>query len=148
MSSANYIVAMNTIDHSLVKEYTSYKMVGLDRDQRDIVLSVSPKANLSSTSVNHITLAKYVGTNLNASIPKLVKITDDKMMVLWQEFDKESRPGDLKYVLIDGEGKATGSIQTIKHFALSECSPIVSGDKIVWYTNNNGSRLFYSIPLN
>lgn len=148
MSSANYIVAMNTIDHSLVKEYTSYEMVGLDRDQRDIVLSVSPKANLSSTSVNHITLAKYVGTNLIASIPKLVKITDDKMMVLWQEFDKESRPVDLKYVLIDGEGKATGSIQTIKHFALSECSPIVSGDKIVWYTNNNGSRLFYSIPLN
>lgn len=148
MSSANYIVAMNTIDHSLVKEYTSYEMVGLERDQRDIVLSVSPKANLSSTSVNHITLAKYVGTNLIASIPKLVKITDDKMMVLWQEFDKENRPGDLKYVLIDGEGKATGSIQTIKHFALSECSPIVSGDKIVWYTNNNGSRLFYSIPLN
>ncbi|HBS44625.1 MAG TPA: hypothetical protein DEA91_09545, partial [Paenibacillus sp.] len=118
----------------------------LEKDQRDIVLSVLPKANLSSTAVNHITLAKYVGTNLIASIPKLVKITDDKMMVLWQEFDKE--PGDLKYVLINGEGTTTGGIQTIKNFALSESSPIVSGDKIVWYTNNKGSRLFYSIPLN
>ncbi len=146
MSSANYIVAMNTIDHSLVKEYTSYEMVGLEKDQRDIVLSVLPKANLSSTSVNHITLAKYVGTNQVASIPKLVKITDDKLMVLWQEFDKE--PGDLKYVLINGEGTATGGIQTIKNFALSECSPIISGNKIVWYTNNNGYRVFYSIPLN
>lgn len=147
MSSANYIVAFNTIDHSLVKEYTSYEMVGLDVDQRDIVLSVLPKANLSGPSVNHITLAKYVGTSLIASIPKLVKITDDKMMVLWQEFDKEHHPGDLKYVLIDGEGKATDDVQTIKHFALSECSPIVSGDKIVWYTNSKDSRLFYTIPL-
>ncbi|MEK4344369.1 hypothetical protein [Paenibacillus sp. FSL P4-0184] len=148
MSSANYIVAMNTIDHSLVKEYTSFEMVGLEKDQRDIVLSVLPKANLSSTAVNHITLAKYVGTNQIASIPKLVKITDDKMMVLWQEFDKENHPGDVKYVLIDGEGATTGGIQTIKNFVLSESSPIVSGDKIVWYTNNKGSRLFYSIPLN
>ncbi|OME46887.1 hypothetical protein [Paenibacillus odorifer] len=148
LSSANYIVAMNSVDHSLVKEYTSYEMVGLETDQRDVMLSVLPKSNLSSTSVNHITLAKYVGTNLIASIPKLVKITDDKMMVLWQEFDKENHPGDLKYVLIDGAGKATSDIQTIKHFALSECSPIISGDKIIWYTNNKGSRVFYSIPLN
>ncbi|AWV31824.1 hypothetical protein [Paenibacillus odorifer] len=148
MSPANYIVAMNSVDHSLVKEYTSYEMVGLETDQRDVMLSLLPKSNLSSTSVNHITLAKYVGTNLIASIPKLVKITDDKMMVLWQEFDKENHPGDLKYVLIDGAGKATSDIQTIKHFALSECSPIISGDKIIWYTNNKGSRVFYSIPLN
>ncbi|OMD57554.1 MULTISPECIES: hypothetical protein [Paenibacillus] len=148
MSPANYIVAMNSVDHSLVKEYTSFEMVGLETDQRDVMLSVLPKSNLSSTSVNHITLAKYVGTNLIASIPKLVKITDDKMMVLWQEFDKENHPGDLKYVLIDGAGKATSDIQTIKHFALSECSPIISGDKIIWYTNNKGTRVFYSIPLN
>ncbi|WP_438349269.1 hypothetical protein ACP8HI_00820 [Paenibacillus sp. FA6] len=144
MSSANYIVAMNTIDHSLVKEYTSYEMVGLEKDQRDIILSVLPKA---STAVNHITMAKYVGTNLIASIPKLVKITDNKMMVLWQEFDMENHPGDLKYVFIDGDGKAMGDIQTIKNFVLSESSPIISSDKIVWYTNSNGYRLFYSITL-
>ncbi|RUT45348.1 hypothetical protein EJP82_15415 [Paenibacillus anaericanus] len=144
MSAANYIVAMNTIDHSLVKEYTSYEMVGLEKDQRDIILNVLPK---TSTAVNHITLAKYVGTNLIASIPKLVKISDNKMMVLWQEFDKDNHPGDLKYVLIDGNGKAIGDIQT-KDFVLSECSPIISGNKIIWYTNSNGNRLFYSIPLN
>lgn len=144
MSAANYIVAMNTIDHSLVKEYTSYEMVGLEKDQRDIILNVLPK---TSTAVNHITLAKYVGTNLIASIPKLVKISDNKMMVLWQEFDKDNHPGDLKYVLIDGNGKAIGDIQT-KDFVLSECNPIISGNKIIWYTNSNGNRLFYSIPLN
>lgn len=148
MSSDSYIVAINSIDHSLVREYTSFEMVGLETDQRDIILGVLPKNSLSSTSVNQITLAKYVGTGLIASIPKLVKITDDKMMVLWQEFDKEDHRGDLKYVFVDGAGKAAGAIQTIKHFVLSEGNPIVSGGKIVWYTDNKDSRLFYTIPLN
>jgi hypothetical protein len=147
MSSANYIVAMNTIEHSLVKEYTSYEMIGLQMDQRDIILSVLPKANMDSTSANLITLAKYVGTNKIASIPKLVKITEDKMMVLWQEFDKENHPGDLKYVLIDGSGKAIGDIRTIKHFVLSESNPLISGNQLIWYTNSDGSRMFYTIPL-
>ncbi|MHA0856743.1 hypothetical protein [Paenibacillus sp. CMAA1364] len=144
MSSNSYIVAMNSINHSLVKEYTSYEMVGLKKDQRDIILSVVPK---DSTVVNNITLAKYVGTNKIASIPKLVKITDNKMMVLWQEFDNDYNHGDVKYVLIDGAGKRLDSIQTIKNVVLSECNPIISGNKIVWYTNNNGYRSFYTIPL-
>lgn len=144
MSSNNYIVAMNTIDHSKVREYTSFEMVGLETDQRDIILSVLPK---NSTTVKHITLGKYVGSDLIASIPTLVKITDNKMIVLWQEFDKDNHVGDLKYVLIDGNGNATGDIQTIEHFALSECKPIISGDNIIWYTNSNENRMFYSIPL-
>lgn len=148
MSANNYIIAMNTIDHSLVKEYTSFDLVGLERERRDIILSVIPKGNLTSDSARTITLASYVNNNLNvASIPKLVKISEDKMMVLWQEFDNDDQPGNLRYVIVDGEGKATGNINTIKHFALSESNPIMVGDKIVWYANSNGSRLFYSIPL-
>ncbi|WP_052087836.1 hypothetical protein [Paenibacillus wynnii] len=147
MSSTHYIVAMNTINHSLVSEYTSYEMIGLKTDQRDIILSLVPKANTSNASVKQITLAKYVGSELIASIPKLVKITDNKMMVLWQEFDMEDNPGPLKYVFIDGEGKVAGDIHTLEYFALSECNPIVDGDNIVWYTNNNGYRVFYKILL-
>lgn len=146
-STNNYIVAMNTIDHSLVDHYTSYEMVGLKKDQRDIMLSLLPRTSTDNASVKHITLAKYVGTDHIASIPKLIKITDDKMMVLWQEFDMENRPGDVKYVLVDGDGKSIGGIQTIKHFTLSECNPIVNGNNIVWYTNGSGSRMFYTIPI-
>ncbi|MDN4066638.1 hypothetical protein QYF50_01920 [Paenibacillus vini] len=147
MSSSSYIAAMNTVDHSLVKDYTSYEMVGLERDQRDIILSVLPKNSINNSSVHTVTLAKYVGTDQIASIPKLVRISDDQMMVLWQEFDTENRPGDVKYVLIDGNGKATGNVQTIKNFMLSECKPVVSGGNVVWYTNGNGSRMFYTIPV-
>ncbi|GGF90582.1 hypothetical protein GCM10010912_39650 [Paenibacillus albidus] len=147
MSAGNYMVAMNSIDHSKVTEYTSFEMTGLKTDQRDIILSVLPKNDLNAAAVKHITLAKYVGSDLIASIPKLVKISDNKLAVLWQEFDKENHPGKLKYVFVDGNGQAAGEIQTLEHFVLSECSPIIKGDQIVWYANHNGYRMFYSIPL-
>lgn len=147
MSSSSYIAAMNTVDHSLVKKYLDFEMEGLERDQRDIILSVLPRNSMDRSSVHTVTLGKYVGTDKIASIPKLVRISDDQMMVLWQEFDKEDLPGDVKYVFIDGNGKATGKVQTIKGFMLSECKPVVSGGKVVWYTNGNGSRMFYTIPV-
>lgn len=147
MSSSSYIVAMNTVDHSLVKDYTSYEMVGLEKDQRDIILSVLPKSSINSSSVHTVTLAKYVGTDQIASIPKLVRISDHQMMVLWQEFDTENHPGDVKYVLVDENGKAIDNIQTIKDFMLSECDPVAIGGNVVWYTNGHGSRMFYTIPM-
>lgn len=147
-SSANYIVAMNTIDHSMVSEYTSYNMIGLEMDQRDIILCTLPKNNIDTTSVKQITLGKYVGSDKIASIPKLVKISDEKLMVMWQEYDTNNVRGDLKYVFIDKDGNATSKIQTINNFALSQCKPIIVKNKIVWYGNENGIRTFYTIPLN
>lgn len=147
ISSANYIVAMNTIDHSLVSEYTSYDMIGLEIDQRDIILCILPKNNIDSTSVKQATIKKYVGSDKNASIPQLVKISDDKLMVMWQEYDNYNILGDLKYVLIDKDGNTTSEIKTIKNFKLSKGNPIVVNNKITWYVNENGIRIFYSIPL-
>lgn len=151
MSAYNYIVAFNTVDHSLVKHYNSYGLLGLNQDQRDIMLSVLPKNNTDNGTAQHITVAKYVGTKYIASIPKLVKISDNKFMVLWQEFDKAGytsyKIGDLKYVYVNGEGQMVGNIQTIKHFQLSLSDPIVVGRNVVWFTDRNEFRMFYTIPI-
>lgn len=158
MSSDKYIVAMNTIDHSLVSQYTSYEMVGLDIDQRDIILRTVPRNNLNSKP-EQITLGKYVGTNKIASIPQMVKLSDDNLIVLWQEYilnkDTSTKsPGDLKYVFIDKNGKPKGDISTVSNFRLSDCKPIIFDNKIIWYTNSveygekdEFNRTFYSIPL-
>ena len=138
---------MGQIDHSLVTEYTSYNMIGLEIDQRDIILCTLPKNSIQTTSVKQITLAKYVGSDKIASIPKLVKISEEKLMVLWQEYDKNDIRGDLKYVLIDKSGSAISKIQTINNFILSNASPIVVNNRILWYVNEDGIRNFYSIPL-
>lgn len=147
ISDKNHIVAMNTVDHSLVKKYTSYELIGLDYDQRDIVLSVNPRGNKESVNVKHITVENYIGTEKNGSIPQLVKISDSKLMVLWQEYSKDNKQMNLKYGLIDGEGNLLGEVKEIKDFVLSECKPIVFENNIVWYTNKQGERIIYKIIL-
>ena len=159
VSSENYIVAMNSFDHSLAKDY-AYKsfdqlvndytystMVGL-MDQRDIIICSLPKNDIFVSEVKQITIAKYVGTNKLASTPKLVKISEDKFMVLWQEYDlKDKITGDVKYVFIDKAGRSIGKINTLKNFRLSDCNPLVIDNKVIWYTNEKGGRTFYTIPL-
>lgn len=146
MSAGSYIVAMNSVDHSKVKEYTSFEMVGLKIDQRDIMLAVLPKSNVSAGAARQVTLAKYTDGSKIASVPKLVKITDNRMLVMWQEFDLDGRPGDVKMQYIDGDGNPSDSIQALPGFRLSETQPAVIGGKVVWFTDTWGARVFYSIP--
>jgi len=62
---------MNTIDHSLVTEYTSYDMIGLERDIRDIIITTVPKNSLTGSPTRQITLKEYIGKDRNASVPQL-----------------------------------------------------------------------------
>ena len=41
----NYIVAINTIDHSKATDYDSFHIYGLDRDERDVVILIKDKNN-------------------------------------------------------------------------------------------------------
>lgn len=148
ISSENYLVAINSIDHSLVSEYTSFEMIGLEIDQRDIIICASAKNTTRDSDVKQVTLAKYVGSDKLASIPQLVKITEEKLMVLWQEYDKKGSIGDLKYVFIDQKGNATSEIKAMKYYKLSTSKPIIMDNVVTWYINENGNRVFYSIPLN
>ncbi len=153
MSSTNYIVAINSIDHSDESEYTNYGKVGLNIDIRDVILCVVPKASLSDNSVKQFKLTNYIGTDRYASVPKLVKIGDNKFMVIWQEVfsDREKHGnwlfGDIKYVFLDGSGIIKGEIQTLTDCVLSVCDPITLGEQVIWYTNISGDRRFYAIPI-
>ncbi|HHX61630.1 MAG TPA: copper amine oxidase N-terminal domain-containing protein [Epulopiscium sp.] len=87
---------MNTIDHSLVTEYTSYGMTGLDKDIRDIIIATVPKNNLTTKAVREITLKKYVETDENASIPQLVKIDEN---IIFKVGDKNANIKDANRVI-------------------------------------------------
>lgn len=147
-SSTHYITAYNKADHSKVQSYTNFEMVGLDKDVRDIMLAVVPRTSLNSGEVNNITIAKYTsGTDHIGSTPKLVKIDENRFIVLWQEFDRENTPLDVKYVEVNGKGNPVGEINSIPGFVLSECDPIIIDDKLVWFADKKGKRIFYTIPL-
>ena len=154
MSSSSYLVAYNTIDHSKAKRYTSFGIEGIDIDQRDVMIAAVPKSNIETGKIKQVVLGSYVGTKKMASIPQLVKVTDNKFMVMWQQYEgipddtySNLGRGHLKYVYIDGEGNKLGDVQSVKYFNQSTVQPIVFDNKVVWYTNDNNKRTFYTIPI-
>lgn len=153
ISSSNYLISMNSIDHSGSGEYRHFEKEGLDKDERDIFILSVPRGNLSEYNVKQIKLASYIGSGKITTAPKLVKINNERFMVLWQEIhsDKSSvyfnELGDVKYLYVNEKGEPIGSIQTLQHFNLSDCNPIVYEDKVIWYFNDMfNNRVFYSIP--
>lgn len=165
ISENNYLVAINSIDHSKVSAYTSFDMEGLVRDERDVIVLVSAKDNTSTGNVKQIKFTDYVNQNKLASTPYLVKISDNRFAVLWEEIENladisntyavyegwystNAVSNGLKYVIIDGDGNKVSDIKSMTDVHLSaDCQPIVSNGNIMWYINSSGGRTFYTIDI-
>ena len=147
VSNSHYLVAINSIDHSLATEYTDYLIEGLEIDQRNIILCAVPKQGTFEPHIRPKTLAKYVGTNKIGSIPHLVKISGESFMVLWQEFDINKKTGVLRYVFLDGSGNPVSQTLTLTDYVLSECQPIVYNGSVVWATDYREYSIIHTIPL-
>ena len=144
-SSHNYLVLYNEIDHKKAISYDSYNIDGVDSNRRDIKLAVVSK-DLSNSSINQF--AEYTNTEKQiASLPNLVKLSDDEFVVLWQEFDHQSTPKYLKYVKINGQGQAISDIQSKERMYLSYMQPTYANGKISWYVNQNNSKYFFSLDV-
>ena len=157
----NYLVAINKVDHNKVTGYTSYVLEGLERDERDVVLLLAPRNNPDSSKVKTIKLTDYVNHNMGGSTPYLVKISDNKYVVLWEEY--RYTPVDygygtyyspettgVRYVVIDGDGNKLTNVQFMSGWGLnSDCQPVYIGNEIVWYNNKDVSadRFIYRIHV-
>ena len=104
---------------------------------------------------------------MTASTPHLVKIGDNRFVLMWssrtfgeyEEYIKvnsgniyavplDSQPtGEVFYVELDGEGNMTSDIMTYVGY-LSDCAPIFKDDKIIWYVTEFGETTFDVIDLN
>lgn len=149
VSDQNYLVAINTIDHSKVDEYDSFNMYGLEQDERNIALLVCGRN--SSAAPEAVFLTDYIDRGRLGSTPCLVKLSDSRFLVLWEEYAYQDgiavRQG-LRYVFTDGEGRMTGSVQSLPDGRLSgDCQPIVIDGAAVWYINQKAGRIFYRIPV-
>lgn len=137
-STNNYLATINSIDHNKVSKYTSYEMVGLDKDERDVIVLVQNK-NLKDKP-KQIKLTDYINHDKSASVPYLVKISDDKFAVLWHEFefdgDKVKEECVLKGTTIDGEGNQLMGIKTFDDILLNDdCQPAIIDGKLTWFVD-------------
>lgn len=121
---------------------TDYIVAGVAKSESgtdNIFVSAISRENFSSSSVACINyLTDYTNSEDAVSTPHLVKISSGRFVVLWTCGEK------LFYTEIDSGGKAVGETHS---FAgnLSDCVPVINGDKIIWYTWENDEIIFYEI---
>ena len=89
--------------------------------------------------VNKIT--NYTAGQGTTDTPQFVKIGTNSYMLLWH------RGSSVYYTKIDGNGNQVGAIYSLAG-DLSDCVPVLAGDKLVWYTWKNEILQFYQININ
>ncbi len=106
---------------------------------RDVFVTAIDTSGSQVTSSGPVWLTD-VGSGEGASTPHLVKISDNKFMVLW------SIAKEVQYALVDGSGKKLSETYSLKG-SLSDCQPIVRDGKVIWYKWKNSGDTFYVIPV-
>ena len=105
---------------------------------QDIFVGVVSKST-DAVKVNKIT--NYTAGQGTTDTPQFVKIGTNSYMLLWH------RGSSVYYTKIDGNGNQVGAIYSLAG-DLSDCVPVLAGDKLVWYTWKNETLQFYQININ
>lgn len=113
---------------------------------RSIWLSVVSKNNVKTNELIYIT----DGTK-PAATPVIVKVNQNRFMIAWNEIDCVNDIGStdsavLNYVFVDGQGNKLSEIMKSEgDVYLSDCTPIVKGNHIIWYATKDTVPVFYEI---
>ncbi|MBR3834708.1 MAG: hypothetical protein IKJ73_10330 [Lachnospiraceae bacterium] len=135
--------------------------VGNSRDQEmimsqgsDVASELSYNVWIASTSTD-LSSTKFTwltdypdGGNVDADIPHIVKINDNKFLVIWAEYDSSIWTSDLqvvKYVYVDADGTPISEIMEMKGY-LTDDKPLVNADgEVVWDASMNNKLYFFKI---
>lgn len=129
-SDTHYLVAGNSIP--LDEGYAPLA-------KRNIFVSVVPTDYSEAAGVRWFEFKNSEGV----STPQLVKINNQRFLMLW------TVDGELCSVFLNADGSQEGELAVSRNgAAISDCQPIVVGDKVVWYVTENDVPLFYYIDLN
>ncbi|MBR2811977.1 MAG: hypothetical protein IKD69_11405, partial [Solobacterium sp.] len=136
VSSTHYLAVGNSIDQTKAGQ------------TRNIWVASLPKQGNESTVT---WLTDYAeGSTAKVSNPQFADLGNDTFMVLWT--DSENPDGSwtdnttVSYARVDKEGKKIGAANSAEA-QLSDCVPVVHGNKLVWYTHSDSYVTFYEIDL-
>jgi len=124
-----YLVAGNSVP----QEDTS----NLTRKTRNVFVAAVSK------DTNEVTikwLTDYQEGDGTTSTPQMVQTAENEYVILW------SRGGTVFYTKVDNSGTPMGEICQLSG-NLSDCVPIVAGNRLVWYTWEQEKIRFYEIDL-
>ena len=134
LSGNNCIIAFNAVDFER-KDVNVY-------DTRNIWLSVTDK-NLSSS--RNIKITDYsADSSKEITTPQLVKINDNRFLLMWEEFDNNTVYTKLAVVNADGKMDSQGIVTS--DVTLSDCQPILCKDGLVrWYAGFGKNPVLYTV---
>lgn len=124
-SDTNYIIAGNAVTST---------------NQKNIYVTSTSKTNFSASGSQIIWITNHQ-SGVKVSNVQLVKINNNSFFLAWTE------DGVLTYTFLNQYGQRTGEIYTAKGM-LSDCKPIVTNNKIVWYATKMTFPQFFVLDLN
>ncbi len=107
----------------------------------NVYVTASSKDDISKLKTVWLTSFKN-GDDVYAGNPFITKFSDDLFLVVWTKYGDGSK--NIQYAFIDGNAESIGQLVTVEG-ALSDCQPVVKGDKAVWYVESGYNKSFYSI---
>ena len=131
------LVGINRIDYSK-SEYLSV-------DPRDIVLYSLDKNTLKVIEKKYTNYAK--SKDITYSAPKMVKLDEARVMLIWNKINKTSEKSVLQYLIVDENGKKLSEIKTVKGMIIATETPIIYNNKVVWSQYSGGRLVLNQIPL-
>lgn len=143
VGESSYFTAINRCDWDSVTSFGG-SLVGLEKDERDIVLLVTDKVSLETREVR---IDHYVGSGNSGGIPKLQVLPNGSVMVLWEEFNVDSKAflGSY-YVIVDGNGNITKEKTAIIGARLPDTGDmVVYNDQVTWISDNMKVRIAYQV---
>lgn len=163
---ANGAAAINTLGAAgaLTSNIPAYSIGGFDANSQ-YFLAVGSSQPMDGTSSNmnlfvtRIPVNTFSGAQVKTSYltgyaqgdphtigtPFLVKVNANRYAILYEVRNGYSDMGEVSYLFIDAAGNRISDTATVQG-CLSDCQPVVFGDKIVWYTTNGASMKIYTVP--
>ncbi len=109
------------------------------------VASVNDDGTLGANGLKMVT--NYLrAEGIKTTTPKLVKVAENRLYVMWQEYTTKVGDGPFKYVLIDNNGDLVSEIMTA-NAKLSDAQPVVVGNKVMWYATTGDVPTFYTLDI-
>lgn len=127
ISQSAYLTAFCTVEQN--DNYQSNRT-------KNVYLAVTDKTSCATT-LKQITTMQEGETG--AEPPQLVKINDNKFLLIWQIGLK------VYYCYFDGNGNKLGKEESVNGVFMSDCQPIAVNGKAVWYSYVNNDVTFYEI---
>jgi len=154
MSDSSYLVSLNSLDFTEgVEDWDQIYEKLRDEKCRDVLLCALPRNSTDSSDVRTITIAKYTGTGteIEASMPYLVKLNDDRFAILWQEVMNLTDTEGTMYVIVDGEGNVIQPKKLLPNTLISRCVPVLDFEgNLIWFDDHDddfGWNAMTYVPL-